>query len=331
MISNELFNKPATSITSYAHTEPSEIGQSVILDEIIPQKHELSLALENLQKRKESLLAMMKSIENSLAQVEIEETEIIEQMQKLNLPKDPVADEIAVKDNLSSRIDKIAKFSNSVLVIKLNETIESEDREGIKNHYAISLISKNKEEISIKAWPVNTKIHGKIDALLTDDGENIRLLDRDDDIIKRLIDYLSKDFKAFRKEINKNQLDRNGCYPNEYETFDCQRFAHYLRYGTEGTFSDLYKTTTTKTYREVDHRPGCSYRIKAQADSFGHNSYRSKGISVHHYVCLNDKLHVSKYGAGDVLFTSYQDMLNAYFPPQFTLGSHDLTTSLRRQ
>lgn len=302
-------------------------------------KANLLLKLDDLNKKKNDLLLMMQSIQKSLSEIESEEKSIKSQISEMGDSENPKSQtEMTTQapsvvpssihsmesPNLSAEITAVTEVAYPILLINTAQIITSKDSSGDREHYSVSLIAKENEKIEIAKWPVDVKKYGEIKQITIFDGKNETALKIDTPQIKRLITYLSTDFDTFRKELNKESVDRNGSYPNKHQGFDCQRFSYYLQHGTEGTYTLRSRSRTQNNYRYdiVDHVPGLAYSIKAQTADFGKNgNYGGKDLSIHHFVCLSKDVYVSKYGSTDVLFTSYKQILDAYFPEKFITGN----------
>ena len=58
--------------------------------------------------------------------------------------------------------------------------------------------------------------------------------------------------------------------------------------------------------------------ISAYTDQYAKNGkYSSNDLSMHYYMCLANDVFVSKFGRSNILFTSYKQLLDAYFPSNF--------------
>lgn len=305
-------------------------------------KANLLLKLDDLTKKKNDLILMMQSIQKSLSEIETEEKSIKSQIsemedsenQKSQMQMTTQASSVSnvvpssihsmESPNLAAEITAVTEVAYPILLINTAQIITSKDNSGDREHYSVSLIAKENEKIEIAKWPVDVKKYGEIKQIIIFDGKNETALKVDTPQIKRLITYLSTDFDTFRKELNKESVDRNGSYPNKRQGFDCQRFSYYLQHGTEGTYNLRWGSKTQKNYRYeiANHVPCLAYSIKAQTADFGKNgNYAAKDLSVHHFVCLSKDVYVSKYGSTDVLFTSYKHILDAYFPEKFVTGN----------
>lgn len=291
-------------------------------------KEDLLQSLITLDKEQERLLQVLKITQQALDKVakdkstvniRLEQMAAAEQQMQQNLIPS-VLPEKEVKR--ASEISKIIECGNSVLKVNKNKIMKSQDGSGEVEHYAISLISKE-GEIDIDQFPINVKNYGEIKEVLITDGQNEKLLLKDSSSFtqgpfNRLVKYLSTDLKVLRKEINPSDIDING------NPFDCQRFSHFLQHGKDGNYNawrnvNILPTEDFRTsYRHV---PNGFYLTTAQTQNYGKNgTYSANDTKVHHFMCLDKDLYVSKYGEGDVFFASYQQMLKAYFPDNFTKG-----------
>ena len=283
-------------------------------------EQDLIQALESLDVKKQSLLAEQQKIQQSLNEIKMQEDAIRAQIQKIQaIPPQPENPPIQVVESAQ----KVATFVGTTLVINPAQIIKTRDSNGEREHYSVTLITEQNEKVEINKWPVDIKKYGEIKQIVIL-GEKETVLKTDEHpITARLVKYLSTGFDAFRKEINKKHVDPNGQYPNKSYDFECQRFAYYLRRGEEGYFGYL-RTSESTNYREgePEHSPFCTYGMKGETIGFGAGgSYKGEDISKHYYTCLTDQVCVSKYGKTDVLFTSYQQILDAYFPAKFVRGS----------
>lgn len=221
---------------------------------------------------------------------------------------------------------KIEQTANATFVIHTNCLREFNDGTDVLHCYKTSLITKTGQELEIKEFPVDVKEHGKITEVVISNGQHKTAIKTDKTMQERLITYLSTDFAIFRKNLNKNEVDRFGYYPNQLQIFDCQRFSHYLQHGKESDYADSY-TEVNSGYRNqiLKYYPGFCYSIHAQTANFGkNNEYKTNDQSLHHFVCLAEDVFVSKYGLSEIKFTSYKQILDAYFPKEFTKGSAKL-------
>jgi hypothetical protein len=182
-------------------------------------------------------------------------------------------------------------------------------------------ISKDGDKIEMK-YPIDVNKYGEINSIVIDDGVQKTVLKTDNLYVQRLIHYLSTNFDNFRKGIN--SVDKNGSYTNKNSSFDCQRLSYYLHYGKDGNYNYREKELATPDYRNrTTHRPGKFYSLQGYTANFGNNGeYREKDIALHHYMCLTKDVFISKYGKWEegALFTSYQQILDSYFPPKFIKG-----------
>lgn len=226
--------------------------------------------------------------------------------------------------NKESEISKITELGYSVLVVDKKQIKNTEDGSGKRDHYSVFLIAKDNKKIEVIQCPIDIKKYGEIKEIRIIDIENEIIL-KNTEIVSRLIKYFSTDFATFRKEINNKELDCNDYYPKKYEPFDCQRFSFYLQHGEEGDYTPKLRHPAPNAHFKTDGNkplPFSFYSITAYTSEFGKNgSYSAKDISKHHYVHLTDNVFVSKYGNSDVLFTSYQHILDAYFPEKFIKGN----------
>ncbi len=273
------------------------------------------------------------NILSELEQLQIQEKELLATQEKIkillnniNTRKQEIQAQIASEKAITAQpilaiSEKLPEIAHSVLVIHTNQTIESFDSSGKWEHYAVSLLSKSQDKIEITSFPIDVKKYGEIKEIHINDGKKETALDSNHLSIQRLIKYLSTDFKTFRDGIN--QLDRNGSYSNKYHDFDCQRFSYYLNSGEEGIFGYSFGEVAQEGYRTKGyHKPIRCYSISAETASYGRNGeYRCEDKSLHHYVCIGHDLFVSKFGKNDIFFTSYQQILDAYFPEKFIKGT----------
>lgn len=215
---------------------------------------------------------------------------------------------------------KCIELGNSILVVNTHKIAKSRDAKGDYASYAVSLISKKKESIEIYGEPINKQHYGEIKQLLISDGESGIVYTDKCITIRRLLKYLSINFDEFRKEIN--ICDMNGNHSNMYDNFDCQRFSYYLQHGAEGKYSSNSSIATGNSFRTEKPIPGKFYSISAYTNKFGNEGVYSRAdMSLHHFCCLSDNLYVSKFGETGVLFTSYQQIIDAYFPEKYVKGN----------
>jgi hypothetical protein len=232
--------------------------------------------------------------------------------------------ECAIKAQMIQSAQKVAGFVGPALIVNTAHIVKSRDGEGERDHYQVSLRTQDNDTLEIAKWPIDTKKYGEIKQIVILSGENKTIFKCDDvPMVARLVKYLSTDFDVLRKEMNGKTVDGNGYYSNKHQVFDCQRFAYYLRRGVEGTFNCPYGLVPKTNYREAKHSPFGTYAMKGQTSNFGRDGkYGGDDLSKHYYVCLTDQVFVSKYGTTDVLFTSHQHILDAYFPAKFVVGNH---------
>lgn len=327
-----------SSTSSFLATSPTSTGTPTD-QQTIPQDEDtakLLSTLEGLSKKKIDLLTMLQNIQKSVNDIEEQEKEIKAKLEKKKTSENqeqPSPSNVREIIQLPTRknealinpstAEKTTEIAHSILIINTAKIIKSKDSDGEREHYSVSLISNKNEKVDIDKWPVDIKKHGEIKQITISDGKNETILDIENISIKRLIHYLSTDFDKFRKGIN--ILDRNGDYTNKHQRFDCQRFSYYLKHGKEGTYAKDFGLIPDANYRGPHkHLPGYCYSIKALTAGFGRNGqYKQDDMSLHHFVCLAKDVYVSKYGSSDVLFTSYQHIIDAYFPAKFVIGNHN--------
>jgi len=281
-------------------------------------KNNLLSQLEELNKKKQELL-------KSLREVEEQEAQIKTQLSQLEVPEKKI---VSPEPNQTTDIVKttvnIEQFVKPYLLVDTTKIIKSDDSKGTWEHYSLFLISKENEKMEINKPPIDVTRYGNISQIVIDEGTNKTVLKANESFsIQRLIHYFSTDSEVFRKEINAEQLDFHGQYANRNVPFECQRFSYYLQYGKEGKYSPRYKQISEYNYREVaKHTPGKFYSLTAQTCDFGKNGvYSQKDCSTHHYICLTQDVFVSKFGEHDVVFSSYKQIVDAYFPAQFNRGN----------
>jgi hypothetical protein len=317
------------NFNSFTIKENNELSTSQAISPKEGDKVKLLLFLEDLSKKKNNLLSMLQSIQKSVNEIEEQEKEIKTRLELMEVSENREQQKQIVglpmrtveEQKKESVIEKITQVAHSILVINNTQIIKSQDSSGEREHYSVSLISKKNKKIEINKWPVNISKYGMIKQIKVFDGKNETVLENDIPAINRLITYLSSDFNAFRKKIN--TVDKNGSYSNKYQSFDCQRFSYYLQHGTEGTYGYRLPSILNKNYKNEleQHVPGRFYSIKAQTADFGKNgTYNQKDMAVHHFMYLTNDVYVSKYGASEVLFTSYKHILDSYFPEKFVKG-----------
>ena len=267
-------------------------------------EEKLQQELKALAVEKQALLAEQERIQRLLKGVEEKES--------------------AIKAQLILSAQKVAGFVGPALVVNTAHIVKSKDAGGEREHYHVSLRTLENDTVEIDKYPINTRKYGEIKQIVILSGENKVVLKCDEiPKIARLVKYLSTDFEVLRKEMNAKNIDPNGYYPNKHQNFDCQRFAYYLCRGVEGTFGLQYGLNAEANYRAVTHNLFVTYGMKGQTATFGRDGkYGGDDLNKHYYTCLADQVFVSKYGASDVLFTSYQHILDAYFPAKFVKGNH---------
>ncbi len=300
-----------------AHHAPNEELSPLQLN---VNKADLLEELDRVKKTKNELLSDLKKIQEALKQAELQEAEINQKLENLN-KCDPISSQPVIVET-PKEVLEISRVARTVLVVNTKQIIKSKDKQGEFEHYSVNLISKDNEQIEVNKWPVDIKKYGNIEQIIISDGENQEPLPEYRSSTQRLITYLSTDFDVFRKEINKDKVDKNGSYSNKDVNFDCQRFSYYLKHGKEGSFPHDFGSKSSRNYRN-EHEPmvGHVYSIKAETANFGKNgSYSGKDMTVHYFMCLANDLYVSKYGQDDVYFTSYKQILDAYFPDKFVQG-----------
>ncbi len=279
------------------------------------------LSLEELSVKKDELLATKEKIEKYLSAIAEREEEIKAQVTiKPQIPTEKIVPipTIEIKE-------KEAEKAHS-LVVNTKQIITSKDSKGTMEHYAVSFISKNCEKIEVTKYPIDVMKYGEIKRIIITDGEKEEVLGSIFGLYavnERLIKYFSTDFKIFRKAINAKAVDHNGYYSNQLHNFDCQRFSYYLNHGEEKDYPHVWGENKSENYREaVWHKPGRFYSMKGYTASFGYSGkYGQDDMSLHHYVCLADDVFVSKFGGGDIHFTTYKQILDAYFPSKFYRGT----------
>lgn len=297
-------------------------------------KENLLKSQENLDKERDALLIILEATQKSLKEIAEQRSKInarleeIEKSEKIEPIQIASKSQIINEEKLTPEIEKIIECGNSVLIIDTNKIkiTHFEDGRPDCESYAISLLSKY-GKTQIDKFPIDSKKYGEIKQILISDGETERALKLTDEIFKRLIKYFSTDLNTLRKELDSNY--------NEYMNipFDCQRFSYYLYSGKEGEYktsiseTDPFHMGDLSSYYRNDFRtrsplftPGSFYKTTATTAAIGNESYKRENNSLHHFVCLDKDLYVSKYGDGDVLFTSYQQLLDAYFPEKFVKG-----------
>jgi hypothetical protein len=291
----------------------SPVSSSVVTVNLAPLNNDLGL--EELIKRKSELLDVKEKIEKLLSDINARE----EQLKNQVAPEKPIP-VLTIQITPTETSQKATEVTHSTLVIHTNEIMTSDDDTGERKHYPVSLTSKNNETIKVDKFPVDVEKYGPIEKIVLSNGES-KIALNDKDTVQRLIKYFSTEFGVFRKGINK--VGRDGYYSNEYNAkFECQRFSYYLNYGEEDIYFSIPHIFTSE-YRQpkVKHIPYACYCIKAQKDDLGkQGKYGTTNMSVHHYMCLAEDVFISKFGRADVLFTSYQQILDAYFPSEFTTG-----------
>lgn len=270
----------------------------------IKSKEELLKTLDVFNKKKVELIFIQQQIQQSLVAIENKEKEFQVKIAEL---------------------DKAVR-KTGVLIINKDQIIKSTDGSGEREHYKLTLISKDDTEIEIGKEPIDIKKYGNIKHIVIRDGTLDTVLE-DSETTQRLVRYLTAtNFDAFRLELNRHALDRNNHYPNKHQRFDCQSFCHYMQHGKEGSYSPWSHSTYTSDFKNEGalHKPGRFYKITATTTNFGRNGqYSSEDISVHYYVCLANDVFVSKFGSSNLLFTSYKQITDAYFPAKFIKGNRD--------
>src|SRR5690349_2238773 len=209
------------------------------LDKLVQEEQELLKALKEIKKKKEQIQAQLAQLESS---------------EKNELHK-PTQTEKVVEKAL-----KVEEFVKPYLLIDTTKIMQAKDSKGTWEHYSHCLVSKDNEAIAIHQPPTDVKKYGSSSQIVIDDGTNKTVLKADEWYhVQRLIHYFSTDFNIFRKGINAETVDRNGCYSNKYVAFDCQRFSYYLLHGKEGTFRNWSKPTPEPDYRnDAKHIAGGS-------------------------------------------------------------------------
>lgn len=282
----------------------------VSIDAIVPEynliinsndKEKLSKLVELFNTKKNELITLQKIIQQNLNEIE--------------------QGEKAVKARLDSLDGGVSSQGVGTLIIDTHQFVKSKDGDGDREHYKVTLISKNDKQVEVIKLP--KEINGEVKQIIITDGVNESLLNPSEVTTSRLIKYLNAvDFDKFRKEINKEFLDHNGLYPNRHWTFDCQRFCHYLQHGKEAEYRNRSRDAYNDAFKSEGHmhRPGGFYAIEAYTDNF-RKTYSAKEISLHYYACIANDVYVSKFGESGILFTSYQHIIDAYFPTKFTKGN----------
>ncbi len=274
------------------------------------QKSNLLSQLDELNKKEQELLKSLREVEEKKKQIQA-------QLAQFESPE---------KSELHEPIQaqkKVEEFIKPYLLVDTTKIMKSKDSKGIWEHYSLCLVSTESEKNEIHKPPINVKKYGSISQVVIDDGTNKTVLKADESYhIQRLIHYFSTDFEIFRKEINAETVDHNGYYSNNRFTFDCQRFSYYLQHGKEGTYTYKWGERAVDNYREAKHTPGSFYSMTGQTPNFGENGkYHPEDYCVHHYMCLTKDIFVSKFGRDEVVFSSFQQILDAYFPSKFTQGN----------
>lgn len=296
-------------------------NQNVSQNESSCRKEDLHQTLDQLKRQKEDLLFQLQIIQSSIKEIDQKIVKTEAQIQKED------KNQIVTTIQKLEKLTVTSKLAKPLIIVHKNETVKSydnvENQTGAREHYSVSLVTQDDKEIIINEnWSLIQK-YGKIQHIVISDGEKeIELYNSV--AIERLKDYLSTEFNVFRKQINQDKIDKNGYYPNKYQQFDCQRFSYFLQHGKEGTYiydlnSDMFPSDAN--YRKNgEHMQFCFYSIKGYTSTFGSKEYNRDDISIHYYMSLGDDVFVSKFGKSDVLFTSYQQIITAYFPEKFTKG-----------
>lgn len=285
--------------------------QATLSPVVVPQNADessLLSALDQLNQKKQELLSSLRAVEEQEAQVKAQLSQLKTSEAKV------IAAPTVVKQAV--KVDEVVK---PYLLVETTKIVQSGDSKGKWEHYALSLVNEKNEKLSID----NAKKYASITEIVIDHGTKKTVLKTEESTrVERLIHYFATNFEAFRKEINAEKVDFHGTYPNKYTDFECQRFSYYLQHGKEGTYSLNWGKTDKRDYREsAKHYPFGCYSLTAHTADFGKNGqYGSKQLSTHHYMCLTEDVFVSKFGAGDVAFTSYKQILDAYFPPKYFEG-----------
>lgn len=258
------------------------------------------IELKELDERKKELLVKQKEIQEELDKIYQREKEI-----------------------LAAQGIRSLSFHASVLVIN-NKRKNKIDQ---ASHYDVFLRVNGTEMVQTPKFPIDITKYGQIQQIIIADWEGETALQGNDqefrDLIGRLIKYLSTDFDELRKDFSVDPCS----------DFNTEEFSYYLKYGTKETYPPLDELQThilgcypRADYRNMaSHLPGGCYSIEA-------TSYKS-GTTSHHYVCLTKNVFVSKSDTGDILFTSFQHILDSHFPPEFKNGTFaeryvDVKTSL---
>jgi hypothetical protein len=205
----------------------------------------------------------------------------------------------------------------SFLIVHMNRTAVSRDFKGAINHYYVSLISKSGEEFEVINFPIDVEKHGKIHQIVIFDGKNKTPLDGELSAIKRLIECCSRKLDDIRMEICPSRD-----LANEFP-FDCESFSYYLKAGVDFRYKSSYEVMKFSEYRsrvEAPEDPYDFYFIQAWTSDFSTRTWEGER-RVHHYMSLINGAFVSKLGTGKICFTSRQQILDLYFPEQFTEGS----------
>lgn len=287
------------------------------------KEDDLRANLDQLKQQKEVLLKQLQSIQFSINEVDQKIAKIEAKI------KTEDESQITITSKKLEELAVSTKLAKPLIIIHKNEIVTSYDhpekQTGAREHYSVSLLTKDNERIVINEnWSLAQK-YGKIKHIVISDGRKETELYDNLPAIKRLRKYLSTEFEKFRKELNKDQVDKNGYYPNKYNRFDCQRFSYFLQHGKEGTYSYNFNSRKEASYREANHSKLGFYSMKGYTSAFGSGGrYDTADSSVHYYMCLDDDVFVSKFGESDVLFTSYKQILTAYFPAKFTQGNHEM-------
>jgi hypothetical protein len=264
--------------------------------------------LDALKAEKQKLLARLQQIE----------TEELQLKRQLDRPPAPV--QVPKVVSQAAKAEEIAK---PYLFVDTTKTAKTQDIFGKEfEHYSVSLITKSDDKVEM-TYPIDVSKYGELNGIVIDDGVQKTVLKTDFIYVERLIKYLSTNFDDFRKDINRDKLDTHGNHPNRFHEFDCQRLSYYLHHGKDGDYRTHSGETKKRDYRnKAKHLPCGFYSLHGFTQNFGINgSYSHKDITNHHYMCLTDKVFVSKFGKNEsAVFCSYSQILDAYFPPEFVEG-----------
>lgn len=269
--------------------------------------------LELLNKQKAELLAMRDNIDKKIVTL-MDEINKREQEQKVAQTTEKPEKDLSEKkidliaiDSSTNKVEKASEKTNS-LVIDTREIFKTKDNGDEIEEYAVYFIKNGRIIINNTKLPI---IFGEIERIVIKDGEKEEELDNNSPITQRIIKYFSTRFEDLRKEMNNTPLDTTGNYRNKDTPFDCERFCHFLDTGKEGILPHDKDEVFKENYRKNTlHKPRCCYVMKGAGSGRNH----------HYYACLTDKVFISKYGKGDIKFTSFQHILDAYFPEKYTTG-----------